>query len=132
MTREEYDARRRLDEELRIGLDLLQTGHTEKIRALNLLWTSGSGGPFSGAASVTAGPAQSPPQRRLAGQLEADVRAALEHCPDVFQTGDLCRVLGSQPNRGNLYRLLQELLAGGVIAYEDKGRGRAGSKYRKL
>lgn len=126
MTREEYDARRRrLDEELRIGLDLLQTGHTEKIRALNLLWTSNEG-------SITAGPAQSPPQRRMAGQLEADVRAALEHCPEIFQTGDLCRVLGYQPNRGNLFRLFQELLAGGVIAYEDKGRGRAGSKYRKL
>jgi hypothetical protein len=37
MIREEYDARRRrLDEELRAGLDLLQTGHTEKIRALKL------------------------------------------------------------------------------------------------
>jgi len=130
MTREEYDARRRrLDEELRAGLDLLQTGHTEKIRALNLLWTSGSGGPLSGEASTVD---QSPPQRRLAGQLEADVRAALEHCPEVFQTGDLCRLLGYQPNRGNLYRLLQELLTGGVIAYENKGQGRAGSKYRKL
>jgi hypothetical protein len=130
MTREEYDARRRrLDEELRAGLDLLQTGHTEKIRALNLLWTSGPGGPLSGEASIVA---ESRPQRRLPGQLDADARAALEHCPEVFEIRDLCRVLGYHPNRGNLYRLFQDLLTEGVISLEEKGGGRAGAKYRKL
>jgi len=78
-----------------------------------------------------AGPAVGKTERQRAGQLYADVHAALENCPETFDRGDICRVLGREPNRGSLYRVLQELIAQGMVTVETPGEGTIPTKYRK-
>ena len=68
MTRDDYDERRkRMDEELRAGIELLQAAHAAQVRALDLVWMS------------------------------------------------------SEPTRGSLVRVLQELLAEKLFAVEARG-----------
>jgi hypothetical protein len=47
MTRDDYEQyRRRLDEELRAGMELMQAAHAAQVRALDLVWmSSGNAGP---------------------------------------------------------------------------------------
>jgi len=71
-------------------------------------------------------------KRQPIGQLYEDVCAALERCPERFDRGDVCRLLGYEPNRGNLYRVLQELMAEKLFAVEIRGEGTIATKYRKL
>ena len=79
MTRDDYDERRkRMDEELRAGIELLQAAHAAQVRALDLVWMS------------------------------------------------------SEPTRGSLVRVLQELLAEKLFAVEVRGEGTIPTKYRKL
>jgi hypothetical protein len=150
MTREEYeDRRRRLDEQLRAGFELLEAAHRQQVRALDLVWMTtaeeavsiprfpaeASSGPE---AQPTAAPAQDPPSGspprpapRSAWRLQGDVEAALANVPDVFDRNDLCRTLGYEPDRASLYRTIWELIGKGVLALEDRGSGRTPSRYRK-
>jgi len=149
MTREEYeDRRRRLDEQLRAGVELLEAAHRQQVRALDLVWMTtadeavalpsfpaeSSSRPD---AQPAAAPAQAPsgppprPARRTAWQLQDDVEAALAQVPDVFDRNELCRSLGYEPDRGSLYRTIWDLIGKGVLALEDRGSGRTPSRYRK-
>jgi len=42
------------------------------------------------------------------------------------------RLLGYEPNRGNLYRVQQELMAEKLFAVEARGERTIPTKYRKL
>jgi hypothetical protein len=129
MTRDEYEQRRKgLEEQLRAGIHLLHAAHAEQLRALDLLWGSASGE----APETAAAPSQEAPRRRRAGELSDEVIAALARCPEVFDTAELCRALGYEPNRGTLHRLLGALRAEGLLAVETRGSGRVGTRYRKL
>jgi len=147
MTREEYETRkRRLDEQLRAGVELLEAAHRQQVRALDLVWMTtaeeavsfphlpaeASSRPEAPPAAAPAPPPPPKPPRRTAWQLHNEVEAALAHVPEVFDRNDLCRALGYEPDRGSLYRTLWEMIGDGVLALEERGGGRTPSRYRKI
>jgi hypothetical protein len=148
MTRDEYEQRnRRLEEELRAGVALLETAYRHQVRALQLVWAAAGGdveippsavatfprGPAAAAPAFPALPAASPrPARRGAWDLYNDVQDALDEAPEVFDRSDICRILGYEPNRGSLYRTLQELIRDGDCAMEERGTGKMPTRYRKI
>lgn len=148
MTREEYEQRkRRLEEQFRTGVELLEVGFREQMRALELVWKAQSGeGAASASPSVleraapvarreeaSSGSAPVVPQRRRrgAGELREEVWTALETLPEVFDRNQVCQVLGYQPDRSSLFRILRQLTYEGVLARESFGAGRVTTKYRK-
>jgi hypothetical protein len=149
MTHDEYERRkRRLDEDLRVGIELLETAHRHQVRALQLVLVA-SGveametlpamravAPLLLSASALpvspTQPADSPqPARRGPWALFNDVVDALAAVPEVFDRNDICRVLGYEPDRGSLYRTFQELKREGVLAQEQRGTGKWPARYRK-
>ena len=149
MTREQYEHhKRRLEEQLRAGIQLLELAHQAQTRALDLVWMlqaeEVAAGPKEAPAYVSPQPApvpaprrqgplpaQKPPRRRSLGELEVDVRAALPRLPYHFTRGDVCAALGYEPDRGSLYRILQELAQEGTIHTESVGLGRNATVYRR-
>src|SRR5215211_4280139 len=122
MTREQYEQRkRRLEEQLRAGIQLLESAHQAQVRALDLVWmlqaeelAAGLVGETAALVSPEPPPARAPakqeplpvpslPQRRGPGDLEEDVRTALPRLPDRFTRGDVCAALGYKPDRASLY-----------------------------
>ena len=150
MTREEYeDRKRRLDEQLRAGVELLEAAHRQQVRALDLVWMTTADEevalprlpaevssppqaqpPAAAPSPAPPAPLKKPP-RRTAWQLQGEVEAALEHVPEIFDRNDLCRALGYEPDRGSLYRALSQLKDDGIIVVEESGGGRTPSRYRK-
>jgi len=136
MTREEYEERRRrLDAELRAGVDLLEQGHRAQVRALDLVWSTQDdhpgGVPPSWPATVPPAPPAEQP-RRSPGELFDAVDEILDDLPLVFTKNDVCRALGKQVDRRALRRVLHDLLLGGHIAVEAEGGGRIPISYRRL
>lgn len=128
MTREEYEERRRrLDEELRAGMELLEASHRAQVRALDLHWEAEEGS----AVPVLAPPPEKRP-RRPALELHEAVFERLDELPEVFTKEDLCRALGETPDRRALYRVMTDLERFGRIRLEDRGAGRTPSSYRRL
>ena len=126
MTREEYDERRRrLDEELRAGRELLEASHRAQVRALDLHWMAEQG------SAVPEPPPERRP-RRPALELYDAVCERLDDLPEVFTKDDLCRALGETPDRRALFRVMQDLAREGWIRLEDRGAGRIPSSYRRL
>ena len=131
MTRDEYEARkRRLEEELRSGMELLQAAFQTQFRALEMVWMGTSGEPVS-----TPPPAPAPeaerPTRRSPEQVAEDVFAVLEELPEPFDRSDICRAVGYQPDRVALYRLLTDLVREGELRIESRGEGRRATTYRR-
>lgn len=52
--------------------------------------------------------------------------------PEVFDRNDVCRALGYEPDRGSLYRVIQELMREGSLTIQRKGSGKATTRYRKI
>lgn len=149
MTSEQYEQRkRRLEEQLRTGIQLLESAYQAQVRALDLVWMiqaeeSSAEPAGEGAALFPPVPApaqqgpspslQAPgrPRRRGAGELEGDLHAALPRLPETFTRVDVCGALGYEPNRGSLYRALQDLVREGFARVESAGAGRIPTVYRK-
>ncbi|HYN21904.1 MAG TPA: hypothetical protein VE078_13160 [Thermoanaerobaculia bacterium] len=141
MTREEYeDRRRRLDAELRAGIDLLEQGHRAQVRALDLVWSIQD--PSSPAPQVQVQPtnpspiaskaAPAPRPRRRPLELANAVRGALDKLPPVFTKDDISRTLGESADRRGLFRVLLDLMQEGYLTIEERGQGRTPTSYRKL
>jgi hypothetical protein len=149
MTHDEYEQRkRRMEEELRAGVELLETAHRHQLRALQLVLvaTGGEGveipKPVMTAAPLMLSapampaaptlPAAAPqPVRRGPWALFNDVQDALAEVPEVFDRNDICRILGYEPDRGSLYRTFQELKREGVLSLQHRGTGKWPARYRK-
>ncbi len=149
MTRDEYETRkRRLDEQLRAGVELLEAAHRYQVRALDLVWTMTTAEelisfplpPAEGiprpepqpAAAPAPAPAPPPkPRRRGDWELQNEVEAALARVPDVFDRNDICQALGYDPDRATLYRALLLLTEKGLTVIEARGDGRRPTRYRK-
>jgi hypothetical protein len=69
--------------------------------------------------------------RNQYGDLEHDVRAALPRLPEMLTRRDVCEAIGYEPNRGSLYRILQELVQEGSLRMESHGEGQRPATYRK-
>jgi hypothetical protein len=137
MTRNEYERRRQqLDEELRAGIQLLESAHRLQVGALDLVWRTWSGEGVQPAAamepSAPAGSAGPVPSARGLVEIRNDLPGVLERLPRVFDRRDVCRVLGYEPKRSSLYKALLELVGEGVLALEESGGGQVPSRYRRL
>ena len=132
MTRDEYEARRRrLDEEMRVAVELVKAGHRAQVQALDVFWrTSGEG-----AAEPEAPPPPAPetgPRRRGAGELRNEVEEILLQLPETFTKNDVEKLLKEPADRASLYRVFRELQDDGWLEQEDHGRGRNAAVYRQL
>jgi hypothetical protein len=131
-------SRRQLDEELRVGMEMLHAGHRAKVEALDAKWQEETGpAPASRPATPEpqpgpVAPAASQSKRFEAGELLNDVEAALALMGDEFQKSDLCHALGYEPHRSSLHRVLRELQRDGVLEIRTYGRGRRASFYGKI
>jgi hypothetical protein len=131
MTRDEYEARkRRLEEDLRSGMELLQASFQTQVRALEMVWMGSSG---EAAAMLQAAPApeEKRPARRTPEQLAEDFFDVLEKLPEPFDRGDICRAIGYEPERVALYRLLTDLVREGELQIVSRGEGRRATTYRR-
>jgi hypothetical protein len=145
MTRDEYERHlRRLEEQLRVGMELLQASYRHQVGAVELIWrmTSGEGASLPSRPAETAAvpqaqaaarppAAQARPSRRGAWDLYRDLCEALPRVPEVFDTNDLRKALGYEPNRSSLHRALRELVDDGFLTLQSHGRGKTPTSYKK-
>lgn len=139
MTQNEYEHyRRRLDDQLASGIELLKAAHAQQVHALELVWRMQSAEEPIRAAAFAPAPAPADaaapaprPARRRAWELVNAVEAALPSLPEVFDRRAVIQALGYEPDRGSLYRALQELARKGVIVQVTFGEGRAPTTYRR-
>ena len=135
MTRDEYERRKqRIEEQLRAGVELLEAAYRAQMRALDLVWMvqaeEDAEAPPPPPAQEPA-PLPAPTPRRSAPEVDADVRAAFPRLPAAFTRRDVCAALGYEPDRGALYRTLQDLTRAGALRVEERGGGQRATTYRK-
>ncbi len=132
MTRDEYEARRhRLDDELRVAMELLKAGHQAQVQALDLLWRMSTEGGATPPGPVPAPAPARKPRRRGAGELLTEVLAALPRLPELFTKDDVGKALPDPPDRASLFRVLRELKEAGRLRIESYGSGRFPTVYRQ-
>ncbi|HTG34301.1 MAG TPA: hypothetical protein VLB76_15340 [Thermoanaerobaculia bacterium] len=142
MTREDYEEqKRRLAEQHRALLEMVETAHQLQLRALEIVWRMMSGEGTAEAlpppvvprpaAAAPLSPAPPARRRQKAGELYHDVLAALPGLPDPFTQSDVCGAIGYTPDRGSLYRTLQELRIQGSLAVQSSGSGSQPTSYRR-
>lgn len=145
MTRDEYERHlRRLEEQLRVGIELLQASYRHQVGAVELIWrmTNGEGVPVPSLPAETVGmpqaqegvrPPAAParPSRRGAGALYEEILDVLPRVPEIFDIRHLREALGYSPHRGSLHRALQELEEEGFLSAEVRGSGKTPTSYRK-
>lgn len=135
MTRDEYERRKqRIEEQLRAGIELMESAYRAQMRALDLVWMVQA---EEDAEAPPSPPAQTPlpppdkPRRRSAPEVDADIREAFAGLPGTFTRRDVCEALGYEPDRGALYRSLQLLTRSGALRVETPGGGQRATTYRK-
>jgi len=147
MTKELYEQRkRRLEEQLRAGIQLLETAYLAQVRALDLVWLlqaeeSGVGAamafsslPAPGApapASQERPPAKSQPHGQKTYEARDQIYSSFYRLPDTFTRNDVCKILGYEPDRGTLFRILRDMVREGYIRVEDRGAGQRATIYAK-
>jgi hypothetical protein len=137
MTRDEYERRKeRLKEQLQAGVGLLESAYQAQVRALDLVWMlqaeeSAAGAP-DGVPSGVPEPQPAAARRRGAAEVDDDVREGFGRLPERFTRGDVCEVLRYEPDRGALYRSLQQLVAAGSVRVESPGAGQRATVYSKI
>ena len=135
MTRNEYERRKqRIEEQLRAGIELMESAYRAQIRALDLVWMvqaeEDTEAPRSSPERESL-PAPDKPRRRRAPEVDADVHAAFASLPQTFTRRDVCEALGYEPDRGALYRSLELLTRSGALRVETRGGGQRATVYRK-
>jgi hypothetical protein len=140
VTQNEYEhSKQRLEEQRRAGVELVERAHEAQMRALELVWMlqggAGSTALPAGAVAAAPPPPASPPaaqpQPKKGPEVEDDVYSQFWKLPEVFTRRDVCRVLGYEPDRAVLHRILKKLLGDGFTSLEFKGDGQRPAKYRK-
>lgn len=147
MTREQYErSRRQLEEQLRTGIALLEQAYHAQMAALDVVWRlharegetvvqrpEPSPVPVQTAAPapVSAAPLPHRSRKRSASELEEDVFSLFWRLPESFTRSDVCEVLGYEPDRTGLYRVLRDLVRTGYLTIEDPGSGKRATLYRK-
>lgn len=132
MTDPEYEQlKKHLEEQRRIGMELVERAYEAQMRALEMIRTLQAGsGPVAVPATAPPPPPEQP-RHRTAPEVWADVRAIFPSLPQRFSRRDVCAALGYEPDRGALYKTLQGLAARGDFEVERTGTGQRGTIYRK-
>ena len=155
MTQDEFEKlRTRLEDQLRVDVELLYEAHRVKLRAFETIRRSQAeleGEDLSAAPPVRSGgrPAPTLPAARPApaapsepetvlkervkawSVLEA-VEEALEKLPEEFDKNDVERALGFEPSRPTLFRALHMLCEDGVLEIAGRSSGRVPARFRQL
>ena len=136
MTQDEYNlSKRRLEEQRRSGVELVERAFEAQVRALELVWMlQGGAGPAvlpATAAAPVPPPPTEQPRRRKGPEVEEDVYARFSELPESFTRRDVCRVLGYEPDRAVLHRVLKKLLEEELTYVELKADGQRAARYRK-
>ncbi len=157
MRHEEYERRRgALEAQLREDLELLRAGYQAKLRALEMLWLVPPGEALPPAVAVSetlrlnetlassetlpeTTPPQSetvtppePPKEIRRGQVREEIEAAFAELPEEFDRRDVIRVLGYEPPRATLFRVLEQLVMDNWISVASYSTGRSSTRYAKL
>jgi hypothetical protein len=157
MTQDEFEKlRARLEEQLRMDVEMLYEAHRVKLRAFETIRRAHAElrgeempeeVPVPGAgrrrtvltlpSAVPAAPAPRavlPPERTRskAWSVILGIEEALDQVPEEFDKHDLMRALGYEPSRATLFRALETLRQEGIIALIEQGTGRTPSRFRKL
>lgn len=132
MTDPEYEQlKKHLEEQRRIGLELVERAYEAQMRALEAVRAlQGGAGPVALPMPVPP-PAPEQPRRRTAPEVWRDVCQIFPSLPERFTRRDVCDALGYEPDRGALYKALEGLAAQGDFAVETKGHGQKPTVYRK-
>lgn len=132
MTQDAYERRKaRLDEQLRSGIELLESAHRAQMRALDLVWMLQAEEGSSEPEPEEPAALPEPPRRRRAPEVDADVRAAFPRLPATFTRREVCEAIGYEPDRAALYRTLKDLTREGAVRVENPGGGQRAATYRK-
>ncbi|HEX7181031.1 MAG TPA: hypothetical protein VF756_04255 [Thermoanaerobaculia bacterium] len=147
-TRSRLERRRLLEEQLQAALEMMRSGYEIGLRTLEALRAESAEEDVDGAAPVpsvggdspaeavpeTSRPAPAPPPpSRIPAKPRPDViQVELPRLPEVFTKADLVRVLGYQPTRGTLLRIIDQLRQDGVIEILKASNGGHPTTYRKI
>jgi len=132
MTDPEYEQlKKHLEEQRRIGAELVERAYEAQMRSLEMIRT------LQGGAGPVAPPAQAPPaapersRRRTATEVTADVFRIIDSLPETFSRHEVCEALGYEPDRGALYKALQQIVNLHYATVETTGKGQTATVYRK-
>jgi hypothetical protein len=139
MTRDEIeDCKRQLQEQRRLGLEWVEATYRHQLRMLELVGRNASaeeGNPPAASPPLPEPARQAaptpPPRRRRAGELYQEVLAVLPGLPDPFDVRDVRAALGYVPDRGSLFRVLQDLREQGHTGLHSYSAGSQPERYRK-
>jgi hypothetical protein len=120
-----------LEEQRRIGVDLVERAYEAQMRALEMIRT------LQGGAGLVAPPAQATPpgpersRHKTATEVTSDIVKIYGSLPERFSRREICEALGYEPDRGVLYKALQELVKLNYTVVETKGKGQTATVFRK-
>jgi hypothetical protein len=109
----------------------VEKAYEAQMRALEMIRA------LQGGAGPVALPAQAPPpapeqsRRRTATEVTADIVKIYGSLPERFSRREICEALGYEPDRGVLYKALQELVKLNYTVVETQGKGQTATVYRK-
>lgn len=133
MTDPEYEQlKKHLEEQRRIGMELVERAYEAQMRALEVTRTLlGVAGPMA-LPTLASPPAPERSRRRTVPEVWDDVCEIFPDLPERFTRRDVCAALGYEPDRGALYKTLQRLAAEGELEIEATGKGQKATVYRKI
>ena len=141
--------RRQLDAQLRADVELIYEAYRAKLRAYETV-ARARGEEFASlpaaelpfALPPAPAPEPLPPPaamplpatapRRRANEVEGAVLAVWDRLPAVFDRDDLVRLLGFEPRRSTLHRILLRFVREKALDVEEGPGGRYLKRYRKL
>ncbi len=156
MDEREYERRRKeLDGQEEAAVELIRSAFRAQRNALDLVWMASPENRSRGGLPLLPPPAPEPPRpsvppelpvpvlppsppavpvkrRWRPGELRTAVQEALTKVPEEFDRGDLVAALGVEPERGSLYRVVEDFVRAGWLERALSGTGRTGTRYRKL
>lgn len=127
MKRSEYEQRRRaLEETFEAEIATVRAAQEIRRRAFEALWRADL--EDDEPSEAPAAPALPPPPPL---DLTTALEEILPRLPEVFDKNDVVRLLGWDPPRATLFRVLQNLVFKGLLTVEHYGAGRVSTTYRK-
>ena len=76
-------------------------------------------------------PVKSQPHGQKTYEARDQIYSSFYRLPDTFTRNDVCKVLGYEPDRGTLFRILRDMVREGYIRVEDRGAGQRATIYAK-
>ena len=144
MIHNEYEqAKRRLEESRRAGVELVEIAYQAQMRSLEMVWNllgrpRRQLSPLQGTRDGRSRRARANPsaagaaQATAGGEVEEELRRIYPQLPETFGRRDINALLGYEPERAGLYRILAELSTKGALVIVKPALGRTPAVYRKI